>query len=116
VNLVDEHDRAPAAAAAEPLGFAHHLTDLLDPREHGAERHEPRPGRVGDDSRKRRLAGAGRAPEDDRLQKVALDRFAQRLPGRKELLLADELVEGPRPHPLGERRRSGNGRRSVGKE
>ena len=46
--------------------------------------------RVGDDARERRLAGAGRAPQDDRLQQVALDRLAQRLararaapPGRR---------------------------------
>ena len=43
--------------------------------------------------RERRLAGAGRAPEDDRLQQVALDRLAQRPAGREQLLLADELVE-----------------------
>jgi hypothetical protein len=60
---------------------------------------------VGDDPRQRRLAGARRAPEDDRLQQVALDRFAQRFAGREEALLADELVERPRPHALGERGR-----------
>ena len=37
---------------------------------------------LGDQPRQRRLAGAGRAPEDDRLQPVLLDRPAQRPPGR----------------------------------
>ena len=58
----------------------------------------------GDDPRERRLAGAGRSPEDDRLQQVALDRVAQRRARAEQLLLADELVERARPHPLGERR------------
>ena len=49
----------------------------------------------------------GRAPQDDRLQQIALDRLAQRLARREELLLADELVEGARPHPLGQRRARG---------
>ena len=37
-------------------------------------------------------------------RQVALDRFAQRLAGREQLLLADELVERARPHALGQRR------------
>ena len=103
--------------APQPLGLGHDVADLLDAREHGAERDEARLRRVRDDARERRLAGAGRAPEDDRLQEVALDRLAQRLPGREQFLLADELVERARPHPLGERRRRrGAGRRVVGKQ
>jgi hypothetical protein len=70
----------------------------------GAERYEPRLRRVGDDSRERRLAGARRPPEDDRLEQVALDRLAQRPAGCQQLFLADEFVEGPRTHPLGQRR------------
>ena len=53
----------------------------------------------------RRLAGAGRAPEDDRLQAILLDRAAERTPRTDERLLPDELVQGPRPHPLRERSR-----------
>ena len=59
---------------------------------------------LGDDARQRRLAGAGRSPQDDRLEQVALDRLAQRPAGREDLVLADDLVERARPHPLGERR------------
>ena len=102
VDFVDEDDGAAAGGAAEPLGLGHDLADFLDAGQHGAERHESR-GRVGDDARERRLAGAGRPPEDDRLQQVALDRLAQRLAGREQILLADELIEGARPHPLGQR-------------
>src|SRR5947199_150914 len=42
VNLVDEHDRSTAGAPPDAFRLGHHLADLLDPREHGAERHEPR--------------------------------------------------------------------------
>ena len=68
---------APAARAAAHLRRRHHFLDLLDAGEHRAERDELRLRHVGDDSRERRLAGAGRAPEDDRLQQVALDRSAR---------------------------------------
>ena len=57
----------------------------------------------------------GRAPEDDRLQQVALDGFAQRAARRDELLLSLHLVERARAHPLGERHRFrvGGARRLV---
>ena len=42
VDLVDEEDRAAARAAARLLGLGHHLADLLDAREHRAERDEVR--------------------------------------------------------------------------
>ena len=58
-----------------------------------------------DQARQRRLAGAGRAPEDDRAQPVMVDGLAQRPAGSRERFLADELVQRARPHPLGERRR-----------
>ena len=67
--------------------------------------------RVGDDPRQRRLAGAGRAPEDDRLQDVGVDGLAQRPARGEQAILADNLVERARPHPLGERRPR---RRGVG--
>ncbi len=114
MNFVDEEDGAPAAPAAVVLGFGHHRANLLDAREHGAEGHEPRPGHAGDDARERRLAGSGRAPQDDRLQAIALDRAAQGPARAEQILLADELVERLRAHPLGERRR-GQCLRSVGR-
>ena len=67
---------------------------------------EPRAGRRGDDARERRLAGAGRAPQDDRLQAIAArSRGAAAGPAPSSVLLADELVQRLRAHPLGERRR-----------
>ena len=60
-------------------------------------------GEIGDQARERRLAGAGRPPEDDRLQEVALDRLAQRPARREQLVLAVDFVERARAHALGER-------------
>ena len=60
---------------------------------------------AGDDLCERRLAGARRPPEDDRLEHVGVHRFAQRTPWREQRLLADDLVERARTHALGQRRR-----------
>ena len=105
VDLVDEDDRAPPRGAPDALGFRHDLADFLDPGKDRAEGDEPRFCGLGDDPRQRRLARARRPPEDDRLQKIALDGFAQRPARGQEILLADELVKRPRPHALRQRRR-----------
>ena len=46
----------------------------------------------------------GRAPEDHRPQRVGLDQRAQRRARREQVVLADDLVEGPRPEPERQRR------------
>ena len=104
MDLVHEDDRPPAHAPPPILRRGHDLLDLLDAGEHGAERHEVRLRDVGDHARERRLAGAWRSPEDDRLQQVALDRLAQRLAWREDVVLPDDLVERARAHAFGERR------------
>ncbi len=53
--------------------------------------------------RQRSLAGSWRSPEDERADVVALDLDAQRLAGRDQMLLADELIERPRTHAISER-------------
>ena len=50
-----------------------------------------------------RLAGAGRAPQEQRREVAAGDAPAERPALADEVLLADELVEVARPHPGGER-------------
>ena len=104
VNLVDKQNRAAPAGAPGPLGLGHHLADFLDAREHCRKRDEVRARRLGDESRETRLPRARRAPENHRLQQVALDGLPQRLAGRQQILLADVLVEGARAHALGKRR------------
>jgi len=102
VNLVDEDDGPPPGRAAAHFRGRHDVLDLPDPREHRAELHEVGPGHVGHDARERGLAGARRAPEDDRVEYVPLDRFAQRHPRRENVLLPDDLVERPGANPIGE--------------
>ena len=104
VDLVDEHKRAAAAPACR-FRFRHDLADFLDARQNGAERDEPRARRGRDHARQRGLTGAWRTPQDDRLQPILLDGRPQRTSRTNQCLLADELVERPRPHPLGKRRR-----------
>ena len=60
---------------------------------------------IGDDAGERRLARAGRAPEDQRLQRVVLDRQAQRRVRPHQRLLSDDVVQRPWAHALGQRRR-----------
>ncbi len=104
VDLVDEQDRPPAPVRPRRRRPRQHPADLLDAGEDGAERDEPRGRHVGDEPGQGGLAAAGRAPQDDRPQRVALDRLAQRAAPADEIVLADQLVEAPRAHALREGR------------
>ena len=110
MDLVDEDDRAATRAPPPILRRGHHLFDLFDAGQHRTERDEVRLRQLCDDPRERRLAGSGRSPEDDRLQQVAFDCLAQRFARAQDLVLADDVVERPRPYPFREgsagRRRS----------
>jgi hypothetical protein len=86
------------------LGAGHDVANLLDAGHHGAERDEARLRAFGNQPGQRRLACARRSPEDQRLQDVSLDEIAQRGARAKHRVLADDLVEGARPHPLGQGR------------
>ena len=80
VNFVDEDDGA-GTVLASAFGVGHDLLDFFDAGEDGGEFDEVRLGHVRDDLRQRSLAGAGRAPEDERTGIVALDLSAQRFAG-----------------------------------
>ena len=92
--------------------------DLLDTRRQRRQRFEPAAGRLGDQRRQRGLARAGRAVEDDRRRTRPFDQAAHRRVRLKQVVLADDFVEGCRPHPHGQRaggadgthRASGRGR------
>ena len=102
MDLVDEDDRARAVLLGA-LGVGHHLLDFLDAGEHGGELDELGLGHARDDLRQRGLAGAGRPPEDERADVVALDLGAQRLARADQVLLADVFIERARTHAVGER-------------
>jgi len=98
VDLVDEDDRPAAARPPPEFRGGHHLFDLLDTGQHRAERHEVRLRHLRNDPRQRRLAGAWRAPEDDRLQQITLDRFGQKI---FDPVVGVDHVTHPKPHPEG---------------
>ena len=66
-----------------------------------------------DEPRERRLAGAGRTPEDHRMQRAAFEQAAQRLARREQVRLADELVERARSHAISQRAPVGGRREQV---
>ena len=101
VHLVDEQKRAPAAPATSPsrgknppqIGHpGESRRDLLDV-ESDARGEQP-----GD----RRLAAAGRAPQDDRGQPTGLHHPPQRGVGGKQVALPDHLLQGARTQPVGQ--------------
>jgi len=94
MDLIDEQDGAVAPCAAAASASGHHRLDFLDAAEDGAEGNELRSGVIaGDELGQRRLAGAGRSPEDDRGEFIALDLAAQRLLRPENMLLPDEVLE-----------------------
>jgi hypothetical protein len=92
MNLVDEEKRAASLGAPESGGIGHDLLDLLDPRGHGAERHEAAGGLLRDDPGDCGLSRSGRSPEDDRRHPVLEDRPAEEPPRTHHRLLAQHLV------------------------
>ena len=92
-----------------PAGFQlggrllQHVAHFLGAGAGGVEAGEAAVRLVGDDVGQGRLAGAGRAVEDQRAEPVGREQPAEQLAGAEEVLLADELVERPRPHARGQR-------------
>ena len=91
--------------APRPLGLGHHLADLLDAREHRAERRRSARSVVSAMMRASVVlpvpGGPQRMIDCSRSRSIA---SRSGLPGRQQVLLADVLVERARPHALGERR------------
>ena len=97
VNLVEEEDRPLAALLQVPSRFGEDLADFLRAGGDRVHRLEAALRVVGDDVGEGGLAGAGRAVEDERAEPVG-DEHARRSFLAEDVLLADELVERPRPH------------------
>ncbi len=106
VDLVDEQDRRFPAQLAPGARLVDLRADLRDVRLHAVERLETRAGRARDHAGERGFPRARRTVENQRGEAVALDRAAQQLARRENVLLARHLVERARPHP----RRQGLGR------
>ncbi len=102
VDLVDKDDGPPALGEKEPAGLFHQLLDLGDFDQHGAERDEGVPGLALDDPGQRRLAGAGRAPEDARAVAVLVDHPPEHRLRLQQFVLAAEIGQFPGPGPFGQ--------------
>jgi len=104
VHLVDEDDRAPALRPRR-LGALDGIANVLYAAEDGRHGDELGIEGIGHEARQRRLADAGRTPEDHRMQAPRFEGDTQRPARAEQMLLADDLVERLRAQPLGERRR-----------
>ena len=105
VELVEEEHRTASGAAFAP-GALDDGADLLHSGHHGRERLEGRvrTGVGRDQSGERRLAAAGRAPEEQRGQLAGVEQCAQRGAFAQQRLLARHLFERARTHAVGQRR------------
>ena len=103
VDLVDEQDGALAVQRESVLRCRDARADLGDAGHHCRERRELRADRLGEDSGERRLARPRRPPQEQRRQVATRHRAAERARLADEMALPLELLEGPRPHPRGER-------------
>ena len=101
VDFVDEQQRAPAALGAIAIRRGDDFADFLDAGRHRAEGDEIRVDETGEQSGQRGLAGAGRAPEDHRVERPVLEREPQRAARPQQLILTDQVVERAGPHPFG---------------
>src|SRR5260370_4319478 len=76
--------------------------NVVDARIHRRERDESSAGRAGDHPGERGFSGPWRSPENQRGNLLRLHRSTQEVPRTGQMLLADEFIEGPRPHPFRE--------------
>src|SRR5690606_26359351 len=109
VDLVEEEHRREAVEIARGSRLIHDLAHVFDAGRDGRELDEPPPGAAGDRLGEGRLAGARRAPQDDRhrtgLARRILGEVHERRPRAEQMPLARDLVEGGGAHPHRERRR-----------
>ena len=103
MDLVDEHKRALPGARPSRFGGRDRIANLRDAGQHCGERLKRETRMLRDQLRKRRLAGARRAPQQKRPSLAALDRATQRATFANDLLLTEILLQRLRPHAFGER-------------
>jgi hypothetical protein len=111
VHLVDEQDRAGAGQAQVTAGRVDRRADVPDAGGDRGQLGEPAPGDVADDLGQGGLAGPRRAPQQQRHGRVVVRELAERGALAGQVPLADDLFQGPRPHP--HRQRSGCGGRFL---
>ncbi len=103
MDLVEEEDGPGAVQSRSLLGAGDDRPDVGDSAHDRRQRLEVGPDRGGEEAGEARLAGPRRTPQEDRGEVAPLHGAAQRSALTDEVLLTDELVEGPWPHPGGQR-------------
>src|SRR5262249_41854913 len=104
MDFVDEEKRALADLASRPRRVEH-LLEVADAREDRRDLLEMEVGRSRQQPRDRGLAGAGRSPKDERVQRSRIEQARERAVGPQQMVLADDLAEPRRPQLIGERTR-----------
>ena len=103
VDLVHEQQGLPA----DPDMLARlgeHLLQIGDAREDRRDGDEAHADRIGEQPGDRRLAGAGRPPQDHRGELARRHHPPDRAVRPGQMLLPDHVLEPLRPQPVGERR------------
>ena len=103
LDLVEIQENA--TDAREGVELLHHRLDIGGGRGGPVELVQPHIGPPGDDPGQSGLAHPGRAVKNKVRDMPRLDNGAQGLARRDQMLLADDIVQGIRTHPVGERRR-----------
>src|SRR5690606_30673672 len=96
MNLIHEEQRAVAGEAFEAR-FLENLLEVGNARKDGRDLLELEADLIGEETRDRCLAGAGRPPEDERAQTTGGQHAAQRATGAKQMLLTYDFVQRARP-------------------
>ena len=89
--------------AAQAARCGHHRAGLFDAREDRRKGDHVGAGSVGKQSGDGGLATPRRAPEDQRRQLAIGQKRSDDSPLADQRLLANDIIEGPRPHPFRER-------------
>ena len=91
MHLVDEEDRALSQCAALAR-TVEGLAQIGNAREDRRELNELAVGRAREESGDGGLAGAGRSPQDQRLQSAGVDHAAEWPVGAKQMVLPQHLI------------------------
>ena len=103
VDLVEEQHRPAPRRAQQPFRLRHHRFQFAGADPHRAVFQEPGGGVLGHQARQGGLAAAGRAPEQERRQAVALQERPERTSGVEQARVADQIVEALRTQAVGQR-------------
>ena len=112
VDLVDEQERGLTRAPPR-LGLLVNLAQVRHPGHHRRELHQWLVQAPGEQASKRGLAGAGRPPQDDRAELAAGEHAPERRVRAEQVVLADQLIQGLRAQPVGERLAGGDPRAAA---